>query len=85
MAIEPQVYIPGGTLIFSYIHRLGPFLGVPNFEFQYFFWGGGGSENLIFFCFGYEDFVDIFGVSSQNWTVFRSNFYARYGLFLRSR
>ena len=36
--------------------RLGPFLGVQNFEFQYF-WGfqkeklGGG---------GYEDFVDIF-------------------------
>ena len=41
VAIEPQVYIPGGTLIFSYIHRLGPFLGVPNFEFQYFFWGEG--------------------------------------------
>ena len=38
----------GGTLIFSYIRRLGPFLGVQNFEFQYFlrlfrkmniFWG----------------------------------------------
>ena len=26
----------GGTLIFSYIHRLMPFLGVQNFEFQYF-------------------------------------------------
>ena len=25
----------GGTLIFSYIRRLGPFLGVQNFEFQY--------------------------------------------------
>ena len=28
----------GGTLKFSYIRRLGPFSGVPNFEFQYF-WG----------------------------------------------
>ena len=27
----------GGTLIFSYIRRLGPFFGVQNFEFR-FFW-----------------------------------------------
>ena len=27
----------GGTLIFSYIRRLGPFFGGQNFEFQYFF------------------------------------------------
>ena len=27
----------GGTLIFSHIRRLGPFLGVQNSEFQYFF------------------------------------------------
>ena len=27
----------GGTLIFSYICRLGPFFLVQNFEFQYFF------------------------------------------------
>ena len=26
----------GGTLIFSYIRRLGPFFFVQNFEFQYF-------------------------------------------------
>ena len=26
----------GGTLIFSYIRRLGSFLGVQNFLFQYF-------------------------------------------------
>ena len=32
----------GGTLIFSYIRRLGLFFGVQNFEFQYF-WGF--SEN----------------------------------------
>ena len=33
---------------------------------------------------GYEDFVDIFGGSSQNWTIFRGYFYAFKGLFLRS-
>ena len=27
----------GGTLIFSHIRRLGPFFGVQNSEFQYFF------------------------------------------------
>ena len=47
----------GGTLIFSYIHRLGLFMGVQNFEFQYF-WGG-FQKNKIFL--GYFDFVDIFG------------------------
>ena len=36
----------GGTLIISYIHRLGSFLGVQIFEFQYF-WGF--SEKLLFF------------------------------------
>ena len=45
----------GGTLKFSYIRRLGSFLGVQNFEFQYF-WGF--SEKIIFL--GYENFVDIF-------------------------
>ena len=45
----------GGTLIFSYIRRLGSFFGVQNFEFQYF-WGF--QKNKYFF--GYEDFVDIF-------------------------
>ena len=33
---------------------------------------------------GYEDFVDIFGGSSQNWTGFKGNFYAFLGLSLRS-
>ena len=32
--IDPQG--GGGTLIFSYIRRLGPFFGVQNFEFGYF-------------------------------------------------
>ena len=25
---------------------------------------------------GYEDFVDFFGGSSQNWTIFRGHFYS---------
>ena len=36
----------GGTLIFSYIRRLGSFLWVKHFKFQYF---GGFYEKLIFF------------------------------------
>ena len=44
-------------LIFSYIHRLGPFLGVQDFEFQYF---GGFQKNEYFLR--YDDFVDILGV-----------------------
>ena len=62
----------GGTLIFSYIRRLGPFFWVQNFEFQYFF--GGFQKNKYFF--GYENFVDIFLGSSQNWTILRGHFYA---------
>ena len=52
----------GGTLIFSHIHRLGLFLGVQNSEFQYYL----GFEKNEFFGW-YEDFVDIFWGSSQNW------------------
>ena len=43
-----------GTLIFSYIRRLRPFLGLKILIFNIF----GFSEKLIFFG-GYEDFVDI--------------------------
>ena len=46
----------GRTLLFSYIRRLGSFLGVQNFVFQYF---GGFSEKLIFFR--YEDLWIFFG------------------------
>ena len=64
----------GGTLIFSYIHRLGPF----------FFGGGGQILNFNIFVFfqkneclwGYKDFMDILGGSSQYWTSFRGHFYA---------
>ena len=47
-------WLGGDTLIFSYIRRLRPFLGVPNFEFQYF-WGFQKNEYFL----GYEDYVDI--------------------------
>ena len=60
----------GGTLIFSYIHRLGSFFGVQNFESHYF---SGFSEKMN--IFGYEDFVDICLGSPQNWTIFRRHFY----------
>ena len=33
-------------LIFSYIRRLRPFLGVQNYEFQYFLGGGGGGGGV---------------------------------------
>ena len=45
----------GGTQIFSHIRRLGPFFG---FKKMYIF-------------LGYEDFVDIFWGSSQNWASLR--------------
>ena len=55
-----------GTLIFSHIRRLGLFFGVQNSEFQYC-WGF--SKNV--YSLGYEDFVDIFLRSSQNWASLR--------------
>ena len=87
--VPDSSYGPGGTLIFSYIRRLGLRLGsffvvqILNFIIFYiFFRGGGGQKNeyfLVFIFFGY------FWWSSQNWTIFRGHFYAFYGLFLRSR
>ena len=55
----------GGTLIFSYIRRLGSFYWVQNFEFQYFF---RFSEKWIFL--GVWRFCGYFLGSSQNWTIF---------------
>ena len=59
----------GGTLVFSCIQRLGSFFGVKNFEFHIF--GSfqkkklGGTKILWIFL----------GGSSQNWTIFRDQFY----------
>ena len=58
------VFPKGGTLIFSYIRRLGLFFGVQNFEFQYFL----GFFRKMNIFWGYEIVVDIFWGSSQNWT-----------------
>ena len=59
----------GDTLIFSYTHRLGSFFGFKILNLTIFFififlrgGGGGVSEN-------------IFGGSTQNWTIFRGHFY----------
>ena len=61
----------GGTMIFLYMRRLGSFFWVQILNFIIF---GGFQKNE--YLFGYEDFVDIFlGGSSQNWTIFRGNFY----------
>ena len=57
----------GGTQIFSHIRRLGPFYLVPNSELQYFF----GVFRKINIFWGYEDFVDNFLGSSQNWASLR--------------
>ena len=77
--LKPPPPPPGGTLLLSYIRRLGCFWGfkILNFNILGFF-----PKNKYFL--GYEDFVDIFLGSSQNWTIFRGYFYASYGLFLRS-
>ena len=46
---------PGGTLIFSYIRKLGPFFWVKFLNFN-IFWGFQKNE----YFYGYENFVDIF-------------------------
>ena len=60
----------GGTLIFSYIRRLGPFLGFKILSSN-IFWGFQENDFLE-----YEDFVDLLLGSSQSWTIFRGHFYA---------
>ena len=69
--LSPSMRLPsprggggGGTLIFSYIRRLGTIFWVQNFVFQ-FLWGGGGGGFRKINIFRCEDFVDIFWGSSQ--------------------
>ena len=59
IATESMMRSQGGTLIFSYIRRLGPFLGVKFWNFN-IFWGFQKNE----YFFGYKNFVDIFLGSS---------------------
>ena len=64
----------GGTLIFSYIHRLGSFFGVRNFEFQYFwvfsenkYWG----MKILCIFFGVHHKIGLYlGVISMHFRVF---------------
>ena len=57
-----SVSVPGGggTLIFSYIRRLGPFLGLKILNFNIFllsfFLGGGGFRKMNIF-WGYEEYI----------------------------
>ena len=55
-----------GTLIFSYIRKLGPCFGFKILNFNDF-WGFQKNE----YFWGCEDFVNIFW-----WTGFRGNLYA---------
>ena len=72
-----------GTLIYSYIRRLGPFLGVQNFEFQYLW----VIRKMIFFFLGRGmKFFWIFSLgrgSLKNWTTFEGHFYVFWGSFLK--
>ena len=64
-----------GTLVFSYIRRLGSkFWGVQNFEFQYFLFGFSEKNNIFW---GMKIlWIFFLGGSSQNWTIFSAHFYA---------
>ena len=52
------------NLVFHTYLGSGPFFGFKTFNFNIF----GGFQKKKYFL-GYEDFVDIFGGSSQNWTI----------------
>ena len=65
-AVGAQAGGGGGTLIFSHIRRLGPSFGFKILNFN-IFWGFQKNEYFL----GYEDFVDIFLGSSQNWASLR--------------
>ena len=70
-----SVSVPGGggTLIFSYIRRLGPFFGSKILNFNIFFslfLGGGGFRKMNIFgglknIFGVLEIPDILGVDGR--------------------
>ena len=66
----------GGTLIFSYIRRLGPFFGSQLSEFQYFFWVFRkvnifwGMKILWIFFWGHPKIGLVLGVISMYFRVF---------------
>ena len=67
----------GGGGMVPYFHTYvgaGYFFGFKILKFIF-----SGFRKMKFL--GYEDFVDIFGGSSQNLTIFRGHFYAFWGFF----
>ena len=67
------------TLIFSYIPRLGSFLGFKNLNliilgvfqiFFFFFWGGGGMKILWIFLGGHYKIGQHLGVMSVYFRIF---------------
>ena len=73
---------PRGLLWYFHTYvNSGHFFGFKILNFI-IFWVFQKNEYFL----GYENCVDIFGGSSQNWTtcIFRGHFYAFWGLFLRS-
>ena len=69
-----------GTLkFFIHTYAWGYFLGFKILNFN-IFWGFQKKKKHFF---RYEDFVDIFWGSPQNWPLFRGHFYALCGLFLK--
>ena len=55
----------GGALIVSHISKLGPFFGVQNIEFHFFWGGGGGSEKRIFFWVCHTESGYFWGVAKN--------------------
>ena len=73
----------GGGGVLRYFHTYvgsGHFLGFKILNFNFL---EGFQKNEYFF--GCDDFMDIFGGHYKNWTIFRGDFYAFKGFFLRSR
>ena len=63
------VCVGGGVLWYFHVYKgSGHFLGLKILNFIFL----GVFKKKIG---GYKDFVDIFGGSSQNWTIFRDQFY----------
>ena len=64
-----------GTLILSYISRLGPFLKVQNFELHFFFGGGGvgagGQKNKYLWMYDEIRFFYVLGAISINLGLFK--------------
>ena len=74
--LGPQHGAPGGTLIFSYMRRLGSFLGGQNFEFSIFLGGFRKMNNflgikILWIFFGGHHKIGLYlGIISMHFRVF---------------